>query len=128
MSYDEVINVILKRYNGFFYPSWVMTDSDSAQMRLDRRDGSFEFVELLETADEKVVLLHDVICLNDYSADDLWYYGSSFYDDRAAFLAMDKELIAECVFEGTAFNIEESGTPEEMLESYLKIIKDGSKK
>lgn len=127
MTYGDVIYSLVAKYTtspwwkNWKWPAWEMTDNETAQVRRDRLDGRFEFVEMWETDDGNVTIFHNIIALWDYSWGDLWFYGSMYYPTREDFEKQGAEIIAECVFEQTR-EVEFCGTPDEALAKYIEIL------
>lgn len=126
MTYEDIINSLAAKYatppmSQWKWPAWTMTDSDSAQVRRDRLDGRFEFVEMWEADDGYVVVYHQIINLDDYSDDDLWFYGMLYYPTREEFESQGAEIMAECVFEQTQ-DVWFCGTPDEAYKKYIEIL------
>lgn len=125
MTYDDAVNKIVECYRNGEFPGWTMTDSDSAQMRRVK-DGRYEFVEMLYVNGTKntVAFYHEFIDLDDYTEGELWFYGSLYYADKEEFEGFGADIAAECVYEQTR-SIDALGSPDKMLELYLKNVKEG---
>ena len=123
MTYDDAVNTICDHYLLGDFPGWTMTDDSSAQMRRDRGSGLYEFVELIDTGDD-VMFSHDTIDLDNFTEKGVWdYFGSMYYENEHAFKNQGPEIAAECIFESARF-CPSYGSPDEMLELYLTIIKE----
>lgn len=127
MTYDDMLNLINEMYERGLFPDWVMTDSDCCQMRRDRRDGKFEFVEVFFCAPRSTgsaLCRHSIIDLNDYSDDELWFYGSAYYDNWDEFFSQGAEIFAECVFEGKSADSTFIGkTPQTFFWDFIKTLR-----
>ena len=122
MTYDDAVNTIYDHYLLGDFPGWTMTDPDSAQMRRITEDGQYEFVELIDAGD--VLFSHDTIDLDSFTEKGLWaYFGSMYYENEHAFKNQGPEIAAECIFESARY-CPSHGSPDEMLELYLKIVKE----
>lgn len=122
MTYDKMVEGLVEGYRNGEFPGWTMTDDESAQMRRILPDGRYEFVDTSPWGSE-VVLFHEVFSLDDYSEDELWYYGSSYYKNQNEFMALGADIIAECVFEQTA-HPQLYVLSEAIVQEYLKIVKE----
>lgn len=125
MTYDEMVDELVKRYCNGEFPGWMMTDEDYAQMRRTLPDGRYEFIDTSPYGSE-AVLFHEVFSLDDYSDGELWFYGAVYYENQDAFMALGTNIMAECVFEQTACP-RLCALPEEIMRKYLKIVKEECK-
>lgn len=127
MTYDDMLNLISKMYDCGLFPDWVMTDLDHCQMRRDRKDGKFEFIEVFSWPLGKTgaaFCRHSIIDLNDYSDAELWFYGSAHYDNWDEFFSQGAEIFAECVFEGKGAIDTSLGTaPQSFFWNFVKILR-----
>lgn len=126
MTYEDIINSMAAKYttppmSQWKWPAWTMTDNDSAQVRRDRLDGRFEFVEMWEEDDGYVVVFHKILNLDDYSDGELWFYGSLYYPTQEEFENQGAEIMAECVFEQER-EVVFCGTPDEAYKKYIEIL------
>ena len=121
MTYDEMVDGLVERYRNGEFPGWTMTDDDSAQMRRTLPDGGYEWIDtaLYESG---VVLFYETFRFDDYSEDDWWFYGSAYYK-KSELVALGTDIIAECIFEQTAYP-QLCALPEEIMYEYLKIVKE----
>ena len=122
MTYDEIINDIVQKYTDFAFSSWTMTDDDTAQMRRDRLDGRFEFIEMWEEyEDGSAVLFYEIIDLSSYSDKELRYYGSMYYASQEEFKRQGAEIMAECVYEQNR-EVCFYGSPDEVYTKYMEVL------
>ena len=119
MTYDEMVNDLVKCYRDGEFPGWVMTDDQYAQMRKMLPDGRYEFIDTAPWGSEAVIF-HEVFSLDDYSEGELWFYGSVFYKNQDEFLNAGADIIAECVFEQIA-HPKDVTIPEAIMRKYLEI-------
>ncbi|MBR3458080.1 MAG: hypothetical protein IKH16_08005 [Selenomonadaceae bacterium] len=124
MSYDEMVNDLVRRYRDGDFPGWVMTDDAYAQMRRTLPDGRYEFIDTAPWGSDEAVIFHEVFSLDDYSEGELWFYGSAYYNDQDEFMGLGADTIAECVFEQTA-HPQMCAWPDGTMREYLKIVKEG---
>lgn len=126
MTYNDMLNLINEMYERGLFPDWVMTDSDCCQMRRDRKDGKFEFVEVVCCATRYTAAFcrHSIIDLDDYSDGELWFYGSAHYGNWDEFFSHGAEIFAECVFEGKgADNTWIDTTPQTFFWDFIKTLR-----
>lgn len=121
MTYDEMVNELVKRYRNGEFPGWTMTDDESAQMRRTLPDGRYEWIDTA-LYDSGVVLSYETFSLDDYSEDEWWFYGSAYYK-KSELVALGADIIAECVFEQTA-HPQLCALPEKIMQEYLKIVRE----
>lgn len=123
MTYDDAVNEIVERYRHGEFSGWTMTDADSAQMRRDKGNGEYEFIELFLLPDRFVALNHDWINLDDYEHEDIRFYCLPYHTDEAELFAQPREILSEYLFEQTG-GMEFYGTANDTFKRYLKIVKE----
>lgn len=124
MTYGDAINALYRKYINGEFPQWVMTDSDCAQMRRIREDGTIDFVEMRELSKGNLVgISYARLDPSEYSDSELWnYYGRFYHVSYGEFKDLPIEIKLEYVFESmTGFN--KIGKPEKMMEEWMEFVK-----
>lgn len=124
MTYDDVINEIYRKYVNGEFPQWVMTDSDCAQMRRIREDGTIDFIGISELRKGNLAgISYARLDPSKYSDSELWNdYGRFYHTYYGEFKDLPIEVKMEYVFE-SMIGFNDIGVPEEMMKEWLDFVK-----
>lgn len=123
-DYDALVNELVSMYFQKQFPGWTMTDEDCAQLRRQKDNTSYEFVDVgirRGATDTYVAVHHGIVDLNDYTREELWEIGRMYYENEVEFFSQGDAIIAECVFE--TLHDTYWGGSDVILRQYLEIAK-----
>lgn len=106
MTYEKLTNSLMSYFKNGEYNGWILTDDDCLQAYKELHDEhgdcyGYRFIMLTEDSTDKdhCFFSEEIYVCDEYTADDLWLCGKSYYEDRQTFDSLPRYVKFECLFE-----------------------------